>query len=146
MWERCERETSMWETSIGCFPYVPQLYPNWWLNHFNAVEFCPGQVAQLVRVSSHTPKIFGFCPWLGRMPRLWVISLVGARVGGNQLMFLTSMFLSLPLSASFSLSPHPALPIFLSLCLSLSQISKHILRRGLKTSSATLLRSTLHEI
>ena len=55
-------------------------------------------------VSFRTPKGCVFCPWSGHIPRLWVWSLVGVCTGGNQLMFLSH--------------------ISVSLCLSFSQISK----------------------
>ena len=74
-------------------------------NHFN-----PGWAAQLVRMLSHTPKAFGFHPWSGHIPRLWVRSLVGSHVGGSQWMFVSHR--------CSSLSPHPYS--------SLSKINKNI--------------------
>ena len=52
-------------------------------------------VAQLVGASSHRPKGHGFDSQSGYMPRLWVWSLVGAHMAGNQSKFL-SLSLSLP--------------------------------------------------
>ena len=59
----------------------------------------PGQVTQLVKASSCTPKGCGFYSWSGHIPRLWVPSLVRAHMGGNQFIFLShiAVFLFLPL-------------------------------------------------
>ena len=70
----------------------------------------PGQGAQLVGALPHTPKGCVLDPWSGHIPRLWVWSLVRAHVGGNQLMLLFHV--------NISLSPSPS---------SLSKINKHIL-------------------
>ena len=61
-------------------------------------------MAQLVGVSSHKPKGHRFDSQSGHMPRLWVRSLVGACVRGNQLMFLSHINGSLPLSLPSLLS------------------------------------------
>ena len=46
-------------------------------------NYDPGWVAQLVGALSHTPKGCGFDPQSGHMPRLQVLSLVRAHIGGN---------------------------------------------------------------
>ena len=70
----------------------------WCWSSLNTSHFCPGQVAQLVVVSSCTPK------------RLWVQSPVRACTGGNQSMFSLS-HVSLSLSLSLSLPPPPPLSL-----------------------------------
>ena len=76
------------------------------------------QVARLVGASSHAPKVCGFDPQSGPIPRLWVQSLVRAHMEGNWSMFLSHI------DISFSLSP--------SLPVSLKSIIKNILRWALK--------------
>ena len=49
----------------------------------------PWPEAQLVGVLSQTLKYCGFDPWSGRIPRLWVQSLIGVHVRGNRLMYLS---------------------------------------------------------
>ena len=49
---------------------------------------CPGQVAQFVGASSHTPKGCGFNSQPGHIPKLEVQSPVWAHTEGNQSMFL----------------------------------------------------------
>ena len=75
------------------------------------IKICllPGQVTQLVGVSSGEPKDCRFNPWSKHIPRSWFRSLVGARTGGNWLMFLSHIHVSLS----------PSLP--------LSEINKYIL-------------------
>ena len=68
----------------------------------------PGWVAQLFGVLFSTLKGRGFDSWSGHIPRLWVQSPVGERMGGTQSMCLTLTFFSLPSS--------------------LSKINKHILK------------------
>ena len=71
---------------------------------------CPGQLAQLVGASSHTPKGCGFNFWSAHVPRLQVQFLVRTHPGGNRLMFLS----------------HIDVTLFLLSCF--SKINKHILR------------------
>ena len=61
---------------------------------------CPGQVAQLVRASSYTPKGYGFNPQPGRIYRLWIWSMIWAHTGGNQ------FFPHIDVSLSLSPPPH----------------------------------------
>ena len=44
------------------------------------IENSPGQVADLLGESFHTPKCCGFHSWSGHIPRLWIQSLVGVRM------------------------------------------------------------------
>ena len=83
---------------------------------------CLGWMAQLVGASSHAPKCCRFNTESGHIPRLQVQSPVRVHMGGNQLMFLSHISVSLSLSFSLSLPPF----------LSLSKINKHILGWGLK--------------
>ena len=77
--------------TIKNYIYLAQLY---WVNWQLKIIY----LAQLVGSLSHTPKVCGFNPWSGHIPRLWALSLVGSCVGGNWPMFLTLIFLSLFLS------------------------------------------------
>lgn len=62
--------------------------------------FCPGWAAQFVGVLLPTPKCCGLDFWLGHLPGLQVQSLIGARMGGNQLIFLSHIGVLLFLSFS----------------------------------------------
>ena len=76
----------------GCLSSHPNFSP---LISFSRIApSCPGQVAQLVGVSSCTSKGFWFDPRSGHIPRLRVRSPVGACMVCNELMFL-SLFLFL---------------------------------------------------
>ena len=55
----------------------------------------PDQCGSLGWVSFHKAKGHQFDPWSRHMPELWVQSLVGAHMRGNQSMFLSLSF-SLP--------------------------------------------------
>ena len=80
-------------------------------------------VAQLVGAFSHTPEGWGFNIQSGHIPRLQVQSPVGVYMGGNQSMFLTSMFfLSLP-SSFFKINEH--VKIFNELLLYGRQFTRH---------------------
>ena len=70
------------------------------LNHSSS----PGQVAQLVGASSCTPKGCGFKSWSGHIARLRVQSPVGACTRGNQLTFLSHIYVSLSLSLPSTVS------------------------------------------
>ena len=61
----------------------------------------PGQMIQLVEVSSRAPKDCSLDSQSGHIPRLWIQSLVRAHMGGNR-----SMFLSLPLPLSLKINKH----------------------------------------
>ena len=64
---------------------------------------CLSRVAQLVGVSTHTPKGYGFDPWWGHISRLQFLSLVRTCTGGNRSMFL--WYINVCLSVCPSLSP-----------------------------------------
>ena len=66
---------------------------------------CPGHMAQLVGAPSCTPKDFGFDPQSGYISRLQVWSPVRTHTGGNQLIFLSHINLSLsPPSSLFKIN------------------------------------------
>ena len=83
------------------------LYPKKYM--MKKLRHSPGQVAQLVGTTSHTPKGCRLDSLSGHIPRSWVRSPVGMHMGGNRSIFLLSyqcFFLSLSLSLSLSPSPH----------------------------------------
>ena len=76
-----------------------------------------GWVAQLLGVSSPAPKGCGFDPQSGHILRSWVQPQLGVCTGGNWLMFLSHIDVSLSRSLSLCLS------LSLSLLLSLKSIN-----------------------
>ena len=89
-----------------CYKYQIhlQLFPYEIVLHIS--EFCPGPGAQLVGVlsqlvgeSSCAPKGGGFHPHVGHVPRLQIQSPVWVRMGGDQLVFLSHINLSLSLKS-----------------------------------------------
>ena len=70
-------------------------------------------VAQLVRASFHKSKGYGFDSQSGHMPRSWVQTPIRVHTRGDQLLFLSHIDVSLPLSLSL---PSP-LSKSISMCL-----------------------------
>ena len=62
-----------------------------------SMDPAPGQCGSAGRTSSHKPKSCGFSSQSGHMPGLGVQSLIGVCTGGNQLLFLCHIDVSLPL-------------------------------------------------
>ena len=75
---------------------------NLWMYFKTTHSRSPGRIALLIGVSSYIPKGCGFNSQSGHVPRSLVRSLVEARVGSSQSMFLPhiSVFLSLFLPLS----------------------------------------------